>query len=71
MVMITKDEKENILKAFPKLHITRTMKQDSKRHHYYCEEQPRAMRWLEDYRKRSVVENHAHNKKPTRRKRGR
>lgn len=38
MISITKAEKEAIREKFPKAHIVRTMKQDSKRGHYYCEE---------------------------------
>ena len=71
MVSITKEEKEKILQVFPNLHITRTMKQDSKRHHYYCEEHPKAMRWLDNYRNRAVVVERQDNnvvRKTTRRK---
>lgn len=39
MVMVTKQEKEQILKLFPDVHIVRTMKQKSKRHRYYCAEE--------------------------------
>lgn len=42
IVRITKNEKEQILARYPDAHITRTMKQDSKRHHYYMVEE----RWL-------------------------
>lgn len=38
MIAITKQEKEMIIKRFPNVHIVRTMKSKSKRHHYYCEE---------------------------------
>lgn len=47
MIAITKQEKEMILIRFPNTHIVRTMKQKSKRHHYYCEESKRVMRYLE------------------------
>ncbi len=50
MILITKSEKEAISERYPKVHITRTMKQDSKRHHYYMEEAPGAMRLLRKLR---------------------
>lgn len=66
MVPVTKTEKEEILKKFPNIHITRTMKQDSRRGHYYCEEEKNAMRFLRDLRKRNVVEEHYPPKKRSR-----
>ena len=51
MVSITKAEKDALQKAFPRAHIVRTMKQKSKRHHYYCEETTRVMRFLSELRK--------------------
>lgn len=50
MVAVTKEEKEAILRCIPDAYIIRTMKKKSKRHHYYCEEMSRVMRFLEDYR---------------------
>ena len=50
MIKINKDEKEAILERFPYIRIIRTMKQDSKRHHYYMEEVPRAVRYLNKLR---------------------
>ena len=50
MVAITKNEKETISKKFPSAHIVRTMKQKSKRHHYFCEETQRVMSYLEQLR---------------------
>ena len=50
MVSITKGEKEAISKQFPNAHIVRTMKQKSKRHHYYCEETKPVMRFLNKIR---------------------
>lgn len=38
MIAITLAEKEAICKKYPNVHIVRTMKQDSKRHHYYMVE---------------------------------
>ena len=50
MIAISKQEKEDIVKRFPKVHIVRTMKQKSKRHHYYCEESRGVMKYLEKKR---------------------
>ena len=50
MVPVTKDEKFAILERFPKTNIVRTMRQRSKRHHYYCEEAPQVMRYLSTLR---------------------
>lgn len=55
MVAITKAEKEAILKRFPNVHIVRTMKQKSKRHHYYCEESRGVMRYLDQMRNAGAV----------------
>lgn len=38
MVMINRQEKEAILERYPNTQMVRTMRQDSKRHHYYCVE---------------------------------
>lgn len=38
MISVTKFEKEVILKIYPEAVISRTVKQKSKRHHYYVEE---------------------------------
>lgn len=50
MIAITKAEKDAISAQFPNAHIVRTMKQKSKRHHYYCEESKGVMRYLEETR---------------------
>lgn len=50
MIEINKSEKEIISARFPNVHIVRTMKQKSKRHHYYCEESKSVMRLLQDMR---------------------
>lgn len=47
MVSITKEEKEKILERYPETQVVRTMRQKSKRHHYYVEEVPRVMRFLD------------------------
>lgn len=38
MIPITKDEKEILARMFPYEKFPRTMRQDSKRHHYFCTE---------------------------------
>jgi len=50
LVSINKYEKEAIKKHFPNAHIMRTVKQKSKRHHYYCEETSAVMAFLKDFR---------------------
>lgn len=50
MIAISKAEKEYICERFPNVHIVRTMKQKSKRHHYYCEETKQVMRYLNEVR---------------------
>lgn len=50
MVAISKEEKEVIREKLPHAHIARTMKADSKRHHYYVEESRAAMRLLQRLR---------------------
>lgn len=46
MISITEEEKKTISAKYPNVHIVRTMRQDSKRHHYYMEEVGGAMRML-------------------------
>ncbi len=50
MIAISKEEKEIISRECPKAHIVRTMKQKSKRHHYYCEESRQVMRVIDRIR---------------------
>lgn len=50
MIAISVSEKEIIHERYPNVHIVRTMKQDSKRHHYYMEESGNAMRLLRSLR---------------------
>ncbi len=57
MIEINKSEKEVISARFPNVHIVRTMKQKSKRHHYYCEESKSVMRLLKEMRESGVVIN--------------
>lgn len=46
MIAITADEKKIIQEQYPDVHIVRTMKQDSKRHHYYMTEDKKPMKLL-------------------------
>lgn len=55
LVSINKREKEAIKENYPNAHIMRTVKQKSKRHHYYCEETSAVMAFLENFR--SMEEN--------------
>lgn len=50
MIAISKEEKDVICVRFPRVHIVRTMKQKSKRHHYYCEESRGVMNYLQEVR---------------------
>ena len=50
MIAISKDEKKIISEKFPNVHIVRTMKQKSKRHHYYCEENRAVMNLIRKMR---------------------
>ncbi len=46
MIAITAKEKKVISEKYPQVHVVRTMRQDSKRRHYYCEEAGCVMRLL-------------------------
>lgn len=69
MIRISLDEKNTIRKAFPDVHIARTMKQKSHRHRYYMAEEPGPMRMLRRLRgeqddsrvKRNTKRNGKHN----------
>lgn len=53
MIAITASEKEAIrekCEKFPHVHIVRTMRQDSKRHHYYMVEDGAPMKLLRSLR---------------------
>ncbi len=50
MIAINKAEKEAIRERFPYVHIVRTMKKKSKRHHYFVEENRGVMRFLNQIR---------------------
>ena len=48
MIDITKEEKDKIRKYYPQVFISRTMKQDSKRHHYSIEESDKYLELIAD-----------------------
>lgn len=50
MIAINKAEAEAIRKHCRGAHIVRTMKQKSKRHHYFCEETSRVMKVIRKMR---------------------
>lgn len=50
MIAITAEEKKIIHEQYPDVHIVRTMKQDSKRHHYYMTEDKKPMKLLSKLR---------------------
>ena len=50
MITITSQEKEIIAERMPNVHIRRTVRQKSKRHKYYMEENKSAMRLLKELR---------------------
>ncbi len=50
MIAITLAEKEAVCKKYPETQFVRTMKQDSKRHHYYMVEAGAAFRYLNSLR---------------------
>jgi len=48
MIEITKEEKDKIKKQYPQVFVSRTMKQDSKRHHYRIEESDKYLELIAD-----------------------
>lgn len=50
MIAVNKAEKEAVLKRFPRTQFVRTMKQDSKRHHYYMVEEREPVRYVRQMR---------------------
>ena len=68
MVPITKEEKEVLLRRYPNLSIARTMHNDSKRHHYYCEERAGAMAYLARIREENVSHDAAALRRQTKRR---
>lgn len=51
LIAISAREKQIIAEQYPDVHIRRTVKQKSKRHRYYMEENKNAMRILKSLRK--------------------
>lgn len=51
LIQITQREKEALIRERPDFHVHRTVKQKSKRHHYYIEENPRVLRALRAIRR--------------------
>lgn len=58
LIEISKSEKTQLLKKYPSTHIVRTMRQKSKRHHYYVVEDPHVVSYLSEIRKENIVEAH-------------
>lgn len=52
MILITKEEAMAVRAKFPKALITRTCRQKSKRHRYYCEESKSAMKIIRAMRQK-------------------
>jgi len=50
LISINKEEKKVIREQLPDVHIVRTMKHKSKRHHYFCEETAPVMQILSQIR---------------------
>ncbi len=65
MIPITKEEKDLLVKEFPPYQYPhyycypRTMRQDSKRKHYFCVESPELMDMLKKIRQQNVIEEHS------------
>ena len=55
MILITKNEALILRQKIPDVSITRTMKQTSKRHHYYCEETLNVFSVLKELRKVNYI----------------
>lgn len=58
LITINKEEARLVREKFPNAHIMRTMKQKSKRGHYYCEENRRVINFINSIRKKNVVESY-------------
>lgn len=59
MISISKEEAKIMRERIPNVNIVRTMKQKSKRGHYYCEETKRATRFLENLRNGNFTDKKA------------
>ena len=58
MITINKEEARLVREKFPNIHIMRTMKQKSNRGHYYCEENRRVINYINNIRKKNVIESY-------------
>ena len=56
MILVDKREKDAILERFPDAKITRTVRQKSKRHRYYCEETRHIINFLNKYKREHCSE---------------
>jgi len=56
MILISKDERDAVVEAFPHVRMVRTVKQKSKRHRYYCEEDRRVMKFINGLRNGNSTE---------------
>lgn len=66
MIRINKEEAQTIRKVFPEAAIARTVKQDSKRHHYYLVEDERYCKLIANTNteaKRVIDENEARRRR--------
>ena len=58
LITINKEEARLVREKFPNAHIMRTKKQKSKRGHYYCEENRKIINFINNIRKKNVVESY-------------
>lgn len=58
LITINKEEARLVREKFPNAHIMRTMKQKSKRGRYYCEENRKVINFINNIRKKNVVESY-------------
>lgn len=56
MIQISKEEKEIIQEELPHVHIVRTMRNKSRRHHYFCSEEVEAVRLINKLRGKDKVD---------------
>ena len=71
MIAVNKAEADAIRANFPNTHIVRTMKQRSKRHRYYCEENRSVMRFLDNFRNKGKPSAKKEGERYDRRKKNR
>jgi len=64
MISINKEEARAVREHLPDAHITRTMKQKSKRGHYFCEESPAVVAFVNKLRSRDKALIRKYNNKP-------